>query len=99
MSRIILPNLRARLVAIILLASIPAFVLMLSVATIQRDQALANARAEARVTSQIVADHYVQIIAITEQLMRWMAHFPELQSDDPSACMARLAQLFAETSA
>ena len=99
MSKISLTNLRARLVAIILLASIPAFVLMLSVATIQRDRALSNARVEANVTARIVADYYVQLIATTEQLMRWMAHFPELQSDDPSACMARLAQLFAETTA
>lgn len=72
---------------------------MLSITATQRDRDLANARTEATVIAQIVEDQFVQSIVTTEQLMRWMAHYPELAGDDAPICQARLAQLLAETEA
>ncbi len=90
-------NLRTRLVAIIFLTLIPAFFLILSVSAIERNRALADARIEAMAMAHLIKNQYGQATATTEQLMRWMTDFPEIQGNDVAACQTRLGQLFAQT--
>ncbi|MCX6047597.1 MAG: histidine kinase [Chloroflexi bacterium] len=90
-------NLRTRLVAIIFLTLIPAFFLILSVSAIERNRALADARIEAMAMAHLVKNQYGQATANTEQLMRWMTNFSEIQGNDVAACQARLRQLFEQT--
>ncbi|CAN5842016.1 hypothetical protein BH10CHL1_BH10CHL1_13940 [soil metagenome] len=94
---LVFSNLRTRLVAIIFLTLIPAFFLILSVSAVERNRALADARIEAMAMAHLIKNQYGQTTANTEQLMRWMANFPELQGADVAACETRLSQLFAQT--
>ena len=90
----ILSNLRIRLAAIILLAMIPAFILIWTVTALERERALVDARVEATAFARLAANHNLQIVKTTENLMRWLAHFPEIGGGDPAACNARLKELF-----
>jgi len=95
-SNSLLSNLRARLVSIILLSMIPAFILILSVTALERERALADAHVEAMAFARLAANHNVELVKTTENLLRWLAHFPEISSGDPVACNARLQELFKE---
>ncbi|MGL4651848.1 MAG: hypothetical protein ACRC1H_20735, partial [Caldilineaceae bacterium] len=91
------PSLRARLVAIIFLALLPAFVLLLSISALERDRAEENAADDALATARILRNEYIQIIHNAEQLLSLTAGFPEIRSNDPAVCTARLQMVFATT--
>ncbi|MFN8495986.1 MAG: histidine kinase [Caldilineaceae bacterium] len=82
--------------SIILLSMIPAFILILSVTALERERALADAHVEAMAFARLAANHNLQLVKTTENLLRWLAHFPEISSGDPGVCNARLQELFKE---
>lgn len=95
LTRFFLPNLRARLVAVIFLALLPAFVLLLTVAGLERSRALENSRVESMGIAQLTKSYYADLIASSQQMIQWLAQFPEVKGDDPVACNVLVQQLFA----
>ena len=85
---------RARLAAIILLALLPAFLLLVVVASLERTRAANTAAAEQRALARLSRSQYMELISATEQLMAWAALFPEVRTGDGAACTQRLAQLY-----
>jgi len=90
LSRLFLPNLRARLVAVIFLALLPAFVLLITISTLERDRAEESARLESMALAQLLKAQYEGIISNTHQSLQWLADYPELTGGDRAACNARL---------
>lgn len=90
-------GLRARLLVIILLSLLPAFLLLLGVAAFERRQALANATEDVLATARIVGDEYEQIIRSAEQLLTLAAYYPEVRDGNPTLCNQRLQQIFDTT--
>jgi signal transduction histidine kinase len=87
-------SLRTRMVGIIFLALVPAFLLLVGVAALERNRAAANAANDALATARILSDQYEQLIAGAEQLMSLTATYPEIQSGDPAHCSERLQSVF-----
>lgn len=90
MSRLFLPNLRARLVAVILLALLPAFVLLISISALERDRAEESARLESMALAQLLKTQYEGTISNMHQSLQWLSDYPELTGGDRAACDARL---------
>lgn len=88
-----LTSLRARLAAIILLALLPAFLLLIAVATFERSRAAESAAAEQLALARLTRTRNLELISSTEQLMSWAALFPEVRVGDSAACTRRLNQL------
>jgi predicted ester cyclase len=86
-------NLRVRFMFLVLLAVLPALGLLIYSTSEQRDQALANARAEAsRLASLAAADEERQIES-TRQLLIVLARLPEVRTGDAAECNRLLADL------
>jgi signal transduction histidine kinase len=95
MARLFLPNLRARLVAVIFLALLPAFVLLVTVAEFERSRALENARLESAAMVQLLKTQVVELTGSTQQVFELLASLPETQNPGATGCNERLAQTFA----
>ncbi len=85
-----LTSVRARLVMIIFLALLPAFVLMLAVSGLERSRAHEAATAEALATSRLLRNQYYDIVLATQRHMIFMAEFPEIATGGPEECRLRL---------
>ncbi len=90
LSRLFLPNLRSRLVAVVFLALMPAFVLLIALSALERDRAEESARLESMALAQLLKTQYEGIITDTHQSLRWLSDYPELTGGDRAACNARL---------
>jgi len=90
LNRLFLPNLRARLVAVILLALLPAFALLISISALERNRAEESARLESMALAHLLKTQYQGIISNTHQSLQWLADYPELTGGDRAACDARL---------
>lgn len=88
-----LPSLRARLVAIIFMALLPAFVLLLAVSGLERNRAYQTASREALAIAHLMANEYNEILIATNRHMTFMSQFPEIADGDPAACEAKLKAL------
>ncbi len=94
LTRHILPNLRTRLVAVIFLALLPAFVLVITIAAFERTRAEESARLESMALAQLLATQYQEVISNTENSLTWLAQTPEITGADPAACSDRLQAFF-----
>jgi signal transduction histidine kinase len=94
LTRHILPNLRTRLVAVIFLALLPAFVLVVTIAAVERSRAEESAKLESMALAQLLANQYQEVISNTERSLEWLARLPDATGPDPNACKARLLEFY-----
>lgn len=94
MARYLLPNLRTRLVAVIFLALLPAFVLLVTVAELERTRALENARLESTAMAQLLKLQFAELESTTEQMLAGLALRPEVQDPYSPACDEQIGQFF-----
>jgi signal transduction histidine kinase len=94
MARYLLPNLRTRLVAVIFLALLPAFVLLVTVAELERTRALENARLESTAMAQLLKLQFAELESTTEQMLAGLALLPEVQDPYSPACSERIERFF-----
>ncbi len=94
LTRHILPNLRTRLVAVIFLALLPAFVLVVTIAAFERARAEESARLESMALAQLLRSQYEEVISNTQRSLEWLARFPEITGDDVGACTRLLEQFY-----
>ena len=94
LTRHILPNLRTRLVAVIFLALLPAFVLVVSIAALERSRAKESAKLESMALAQLLRSQYEEVISNSQRSLQWLAQLPEVTGPDAPACSARLEEFY-----
>src|SRR4051794_18289507 len=96
MRRASLSGVRARLLALVMIATLPAVLLALySGAEVRRDQEL-RARAEAQRLASVVADGQDRVLASTRQLLTTIAQVPAVRDERIGGCSSFLADVLAE---
>lgn len=90
----ILPNLRTRLVAVIFLALLPAFVLLITIAAYERTRAEESAHLESMALAQLLRTQYDEVITGSRVSLQWLARSPDLVDGDSAACSARLREFY-----
>ena len=90
LTRVFRPNLRARLVAVILLALVPTLILLLSLSAFESRRALEAARLESMAMAQLLKSQYAEIITNAHESLKVLADDPVLWGADVAACSARL---------
>ncbi|MGE0824765.1 MAG: ATP-binding protein [Candidatus Binatia bacterium] len=93
MSRFAPASLRSRLLLLVLLAVIPAFLLTIFTNWNERQLAAADAREEALRLAQFAAADQEQLVEGGRQLLMTLARIPELHGTNASYCQAILADL------
>ena len=93
MGRHFFSSLRVRLVALVLLAVIPAFGIILNSATARRQEARVRAREDTLDLVRLVSSESEHLIDSARSLLTLLARLPEVQGTDPAACSARLSDL------
>ena len=88
-------SLRARLVAIILLALLPAFLLLLVVSNLERTRARAVAADQTLAVSRLLRNQYRELVQNNHVLLQWATQTPPISEGTPAECNARVARLFA----
>ena len=81
LTRTILPNLRTRLVAVIFLALLPAFVLLITIAALERTRAQESAKLESMALAQLLRTQYEEVITNSRTSLQWLARAPEIIGD------------------
>ncbi len=94
LTRHVLPNLRTRLVAVIFVALLPAFVLVITIAAFERTRAEESAKLESMALAQLLRSQYEEVISSTQRSLEWLAQSPEITGADGAACSARLQQYY-----
>jgi signal transduction histidine kinase len=94
LTRTILPNLRTRLVAVIFLALLPAFVLLLTIAALERTRAEESANLESLALAQLLRSQYQEVITSSRVSLGWLALSTDLVGSDPATCSARLREFY-----
>lgn len=92
-----LSSLRLRLLALVLLAAIPALGLILYSASEQRQLAIAEAEKNVLRLAHLAVDNQARLVEGTHQLMAALAQLPEVR-EGGAACHALLADLVAQYS-
>jgi signal transduction histidine kinase len=82
---------------LVLITALPLVAVVVVFAAQSRQRELAARRESALHAAQLLASDMGKVVASTEQLMRWISQFPEVQSGDVSGCNRRLQQLLANT--
>jgi len=86
-------RLRARLLALVLLAILPALGLVLYTGFEQRSAARAEAEASARRVAKLAAASQKQHFEATRQLLATLAQLPQVRPDRPAECQALFTNL------
>jgi signal transduction histidine kinase len=94
LTRMILPNLRMRLVAVIFLALLPAFVLLITIAALERTRAEESANLESMALAQLLRSQYEEVITNSRVSLQWLARSPDLVGSNDAACSARLREFY-----
>lgn len=94
LTRHILPNLRTRLVAVIFVALLPAFVLVITLAAFERSRAQESAKLESMALAQLLRSQYEEVISSTQRSLEWLVQSPEISGADAAACSAKLQQFY-----
>jgi PAS domain S-box-containing protein len=89
----LLSGLRARLIVLVMVAVLPAFILLLASSLEQRQSMVERQREGALSNAKLLASYQGRTIESTQQLLEWIAQFPEVQAGDEQACNNRLDQL------
>lgn len=93
----LLSGLRARLIVLVLAAILPASILMLVSSFEQRQAMVEKQREGALANAKLLAGYQGRLIESTQQLLEWIAQYPEVQAGDAQACKRRLEQLLANS--
>ena len=88
-----LSSLRLRLWLLVLLALIPALILMLYTAAEQRRRAMKDIQDQALRMAQIVSSDQERLIEGTRHLLSVLAHVPNVRDRDPDTCQRFLSSL------
>ena len=80
------PGLRSRLVALVLLGTLPAFAVLLHGALATRDAALENGRAGVELRARSVADGQLRVLDGTSLVLRALADSEVIRSGTPEQC-------------
>lgn len=96
--RSLFTSLRARVVALVALAVLPALGLILSTATRQQESAKEDAQMDSLRVAKLASASQTQLFDSARQLLVALSHLPEFRSDDPTAAEAFLAKLLDPTS-
>ena len=86
-------SLRARLILLVLLALLPAMVILFYNAAETRNREAIRVRADVLTLSRLAASQQEQVIESARQVLISLAQLPEVRRGDPEACGARLAEL------
>ncbi|HEX2229533.1 MAG TPA: cache domain-containing protein, partial [Candidatus Binatia bacterium] len=86
-------SLRVRLIQLVLLALLPASVLIIYGAREQRRNAAAVAEAEALRLARILAASHQRLVDSTRHFLVALARIPEIRKGEPAACTALLSDL------
>ncbi len=89
----VMSNLRVRPLCLLLLAVIPGFGLTSYLGYVHRQQAVANAEAEALQLARLTAVHQERLIETERQLLATIAELHEVFDGAGAACQLRLAAL------
>jgi len=93
MTRFSVSSLRVRLLLVVLLATLPAFGLILYSTLEQRRLAARDAHAGALRLARIAAESHKDLIETGHHLLVVLAALPEVRGDDPATCSALFADL------
>src|SRR3989304_3730080 len=85
-------SLRARLILLVLLALLPAMVILFYNAAETRNREAIRVRADVLTLSRLAASQQEQVIESARQVLISLAQLPEVRRGDPEACGARLAE-------
>lgn len=88
-------GLRARLVAVILLALLPAFLMLLGVSGLERARARSVAEDETLAVSRLLRNQYAELIQGNYSLLQWAAQTPPITEGTVEECNTRVRRLFA----
>lgn len=94
LTRHILPNLRTRLVAVIFLALLPAFVLVITIAAFERSRAKEGAELESMALAQLLRTQYAELVSNAESSLAWLAQLPDISDPDLTACASTLQTFY-----
>jgi signal transduction histidine kinase/CheY-like chemotaxis protein len=83
-------RLRTRLVALGLIATAPALVVILYTQSLERERARTRAEADIRQLTQVVASQQATVVDGVQRLLLTLVQLPELQSRNPDRCRALL---------
>jgi PAS domain S-box-containing protein len=86
-------SLRIRLILLVLLAIIPALGIILYDATELRQREVTRAKADALTLSHLAARQHEELIEATRRTLLSLAQLPEVRSNAPAVCSARLTTL------
>ena len=89
-------SLRVRLILLVLLAIVPALVIIFFDAAELRDREVTKAKAAALTLSRLTARQYEEVIEAARQTLVSLAQLPEIQAMDSVGCKAHLTELLAE---
>lgn len=87
-------SIRVRLVALLLITLIPAFILFVILANLEQARARADAAGAARTMAQLMQGQFSYVIESTREKLEMVGLFPEIASGDPAECMQRLSQIY-----
>jgi signal transduction histidine kinase len=81
-------------VAVIFLALLPAFVLLITIAAFERTRAEETATLESMALAQLLRSQYEEVITNSRSSLQWLARSPDLLGPDDAACSARLREFY-----
>lgn len=87
-------SIRVRLVALLLITLIPAFILFVILARMEQNRARTDAAGAARTMAQLMQGQFSYIIESTREKLEMVGLFPETRSGDSATCQQRLAQVY-----
>jgi diguanylate cyclase (GGDEF)-like protein/PAS domain S-box-containing protein len=89
-------SLRARLLTIVLIATLPALALILYTGVAGRRHALAGVRENALLLARLAASYHERLLDLSRQSLADFSQLPEAREGRPAACNALLARLLRE---
>lgn len=89
-------GLRVRLIALVLLAALPALLITLYTGLEQRQSVIAEVRREALSLARLAAINQEMFVENTRMFMLSMAHLPALGADNPALCDSLFSHIVSE---
>ena len=96
MVRLATTSLRLRLLALVVIALLPACAAVFAHYLAERDQIRAQAGARTQALAQQVASEHTQLLGTTRQLLLTLTRLPEVQRPDPAGCSRLFAELVSQ---
>lgn len=88
-------SIRVRLVALLLISLLPAFLLLATLANMEQRRARTDAAIQARTMARLLQGQFSYIIESTREKLEMVGLFEEMRSGDAAACKLRLDSIYA----